>query len=149
MPDEPIIAPGGENVEAVAFHASNMMTRAGLPFDHDLYPHISISDYRAGMETQADDGWSIHFEPWWIMTVQQAADGRLFVDDKNGKPVFLGDLSEEQGGPPGHDFAWGLFYVPLGEATERLFAISGDELAMVDADGKPIMQPQIPKQTDH
>ncbi len=76
MPDEPIIAPGGDNVEAVAFHASNMMTRAGLPFDHDLYPHISISDYRAGMETQADGGWSI-FEPWSIMTVQQAADGRL------------------------------------------------------------------------
>ncbi len=73
----------------------------------------------------------------------------FFVDDKNGKPVFLGDLSEEQGGPPGHDFVWGLFYVPLGEATESVFAISDDELAMVDADGKPIMPPQIPKQTDH
>ena len=107
-----------------------MMTRAGLPFDHDLYPHISISDYHAGMETQADGGWSI-FEPWSIMTVQQAADGRLFVDDKNGKPVFLGDLPEEQGGPPGHDFVWGLFYVPLGEAVESLFAIVDDKLTVV------------------
>jgi hypothetical protein len=50
------------------------------------------------------------------MTVQQAEDGRLFIDDKNGKPVFLGDLSEEQGGaddPPRRDFVWGLFTSPL------------------------------------
>ena len=46
------------------------------------------------METQADDEWSI-FEPWSIMTVRQAEDGRLFVDDKNGKPVFLDDLQTE------------------------------------------------------
>ena len=59
MTDEPNIAPGGDNVEAVAFHASNMTTRPGLPFDHDLYPQISISDYHAGMEAQADGGWSI------------------------------------------------------------------------------------------
>ena len=66
-----------------------MMTRPGLPFDHDLYTHISIRDYHAGMETQADGDWTMYFDPWSVMTVQQAEDGRLFVDDKNGKPVFL------------------------------------------------------------
>ena len=39
----------------------------------------------------------------------------LFVDNKHGKPVFR-DLSKEQGGQ--HDFVWGLFYTPLGEAVE-------------------------------
>ena len=29
---------------------SEMMTRPGLPFDHDKYTHISLSDYSAGME---------------------------------------------------------------------------------------------------
>lgn len=125
-----------------------MMTRPGLPFDHDLYTHISIRDYHAGMETQADGDWTMYFDPWSVMTVQQAEDGRLFVDDKNGKPVFLLDLSEEQGGgppkehgdddPSWHDFVWGLFYVPLGEAVERRFAIVDDELTTVGQDGKTV-----------
>src|SRR6476469_4445319 len=98
-----------------------MMTRAGLPFDHDNYTHISLSDYSAGMEIQVDGDWSI-FEPWSIKTVQQAADGRLYVEDKNGAPVFLVDLAAEMD-PEDADLIWGMFYVPLGEAVERIFKI--------------------------
>jgi hypothetical protein len=90
-----------------------MMTRAGLPFDHNEHTHISLSDYRPGMETQVDGDWSM-FEPWSIKTVQAADDGRLYVEDKNGAPIFLADLAAEMD-PEHADLIWGMFYVPLGE----------------------------------
>jgi hypothetical protein len=92
-----------------------MMTRPGLPFDHDEYTHISLSHYSAGIETQVDGDWSI-FEPWSIKTVQQAADnGRLYVEDKDGGRIFLDDLAAEMDSEHA-DLIWGMFYVPLGEA---------------------------------
>ena len=55
-----------------------MMTRPGLPIPITTSTrwHISIGDYHAGMETQADGDWKMYFDPWSIMTVQQAEDGQ-------------------------------------------------------------------------
>jgi hypothetical protein len=126
---------------------NQMMTRPGLPFDHDKYTHISLGDYSVGMETQVDGDWKM-FEPWSIKTVQQAADGRLYVHDKDGAPVFLNDLSDEQ--DPENDFIWGMFYVPLEEPAERIFTLIDGELAVVDPDGNPILPRSMltPKQTE-
>jgi len=125
-----------------------MMTRPGLPFDHDKYTHISLSDYSSGMETQVDGDWSI-FEPWSIKTVQQAADdGRLYVEDKDGAPIFLVDLAAEMD-PEDADLIWGMFYVPLGESVERIFTLIDGELAVVDPDGNPVLPPWPQKRTDH
>jgi hypothetical protein len=125
-----------------------MMTRPGLPFDHDKYTHISLREYSAGMETQVDGDWSI-FEPWSIKMVQQAADdGRLYVEDKNGAPIFLVDLAAEMD-PEDADLIWGMFYVPLGESVERIFTLIDGELAVVDPDGNPVLPPWPQKQTDH
>ena len=124
-----------------------MMTRPGLPFDHDKYAHIRLSHYSAGMEIQVDGNWSI-FEPWSIKTVQQADDGRLYVEDKVGAPIFLADLAAEMD-PERADLIWGMFYVPLGEAAERIFTLVNGELAVLDPDGNPILPPSPPKQTDH
>jgi hypothetical protein len=125
-----------------------MMTRPGLPFDHDEHTHISLSDYSVGMETQVDGDWSI-FEPWSIKTVQQAADARLYVDDKDGAPVFLADLAAEMD-PDNADLIWGMFYVPLGEPVERIFTLIDGELAVVGPDGDAILPRSMltPKQTE-
>ena len=89
-----------------------MMTRPGLPFDHDKYDYIDLRDYRVGMELQVDDGWeSTLFEPWSIKTVLQTADGRLYVESKDGAPVLLADLAAEL--DPDNTSIWGMFYVPL------------------------------------
>lgn len=88
-----------------------MTTRPGIPFDHDQYIHISLSDYSVGMETQVDGDWSI-FEPWSIKTVHKAPDGRLYVVDKHGAPKFLIDLATEMD-PEHADLIGGMFYVPL------------------------------------
>ena len=50
-----------------------------------------------------------------IKMVQQAADdGRLYVEDKNGAPIFSVDLAAEMD-PEDADLIWGMFYVPLGK----------------------------------
>jgi hypothetical protein len=98
-----------------------MMTRPGLPFDHDKYDHISLSDYHVGMELQVDGGWTL-FEPWSIKTVLQTADGRIYVESKDGEPVFLADLAAEMD-MTNADLIWGMFYVPLDEPVERIFTI--------------------------
>jgi hypothetical protein len=101
------------------------MTRPGQPFNHDHHDHISLKDFRAGMELQVDGGWNADiFEPWSICTVQQADDGRLYVEGKDGSPKFLIDFSEEQ--DPDNDFIWGMFYVPLDKPEERLFTLDDD-----------------------
>jgi len=114
-----------------------MMTRPGLPFDHNKHTYISLSDYRVGMELQVDGGWKM-FEPWTIKTVQQADDGRLYVEGKDGEPVFLADLAAEMD-PKHADLIWGMFYVPLGESAERIVKLVDGAVWVVDPDGNPIL----------
>src|SRR6476660_8924481 len=114
-----------------------MMTRPGLPFNHDKYDHISLSDYSVGMELQVDGDWTM-FEPWTICTVQQADDGRLYVESKDGAPIFLADLAAEMD-VDNADLIWGMFYVPLGESVKRIFTLIDGELAVVGPAGNPIL----------
>ena len=67
------------------------MMRTGQPFDADDHMHLNLRDVHVGMSLQADDGWK-DIAPWAICTVQQAADGRLYVETNDGAPMFLADL---------------------------------------------------------
>jgi hypothetical protein len=87
-----------------------MTTRSGQPFDHDLHTHIALSKLRVGDEVQADGGWN-NLKPWSICTVQQANDGRLYIEAKDGS-MFLDDFAAECD-PETRDLIWGLFSVPL------------------------------------
>jgi hypothetical protein len=62
------------------------------------------------MELQVDDGWK-DIAPWAICTVQQADDGRLYVETNDGTPMFLADLIDEMDSCGG--CLNGMFDVPL------------------------------------
>jgi hypothetical protein len=113
----------------------SLMTRPGQPFDHDLYTHIALSDLRVGHEVQADDGWN-EIAPWSICTVQ-GDNGRLYIESKDGSPMFLDSLAPELD-PANCDLIWGLFYVPLGEPRETIFALGEDDELLVIKRDRPI-----------